>query len=79
MRIRTAGTAVEMEDYNLAAMDVDDWLARVVENKRKDLTVDSLHALIDQEHLDCVGMLQWLWTLVHYIPELQKLKGKVSE
>jgi hypothetical protein len=24
MRIRTAGTAVEMEDYNLAAMDVDD-------------------------------------------------------
>jgi hypothetical protein len=79
MRIGTAGTAVEMEDYNPAAMDVDDRLAQVAENKRKDLTVDSLHALIDHEHLDCVGALQWLRTLVHYIPELRNLKGKVSE
>jgi hypothetical protein len=33
-------------------MDLNDHLAHIAENKRKDVTVDSLLALVDHEHID---------------------------
>jgi hypothetical protein len=79
LRIGTAATVFEAEDFLPAAMDIDDRRARIAENKRKDVTVPSLLALVDQKHMDVIGALQWLRILVHYVPELSKYKSKVSE
>ena len=79
MRIGTAATMMEAEDFLPAAMDVDDHRARIAENKRKDITVPLLLALVDNTHTDMLGALQWLWVLVNYVPELSRYKAKVSE
>jgi len=64
----------EIEDFKPVAADLDDKLARIAENKRKDLTVEQLLSWINQEHLETVGVLHWLRTLTDYIPELAKYK-----
>lgn len=79
MRIGTAATMMEAEDFLPAAMDVDDRRARIAENKRKDITVPLLLALVDNTHADMLGALQWLRVLVNYVPELSGYKAKVSE
>jgi hypothetical protein len=79
LRIGTAATVMEVEDFLPAAMDVDDHQARIAENRQKDLTVPSLLALVDNTHANTIKALQWLRILVHYIPELSQYKAKVSE
>ena len=78
MKIGITGTMVECEDFSLAAMDLNDHLARIAENKRKDVTADSLLAMVDHKHIDTIGALQWPQILTHYVPELSKYKEKVS-
>jgi len=78
MKIGIAGTMMECEDFSLAAMDLDDHLARIAKNKRKDVTADSLLAMVDHEHIDTIRALQWLQILTHYVPALSKYKEKVS-
>lgn len=79
MRIGTAGTAFEMEDFDPRAMDVDDRIRRVKECKRADISVDWLHKLVDGGHADKMGTAQWLGVLVHYAEPLKHFKTKVSE
>src|SRR5882762_9688045 len=79
LRIGTAATVMEAEDFLPAEMDVDDRRARIAENRQKDLMVPSLLALVDNTHANTIGALQWLRILVHYIPELSQYKAKVSE
>jgi len=79
MRIGTAATMMEAEDFLPAAMDVDDRCARIVESKRQDIMVPSLLALVDNTHADMLGALQWLRVLVNYVPKLSGYKAKVSE
>jgi hypothetical protein len=79
LRIGTAATAMEAEDFHPSAMDIDDRRTRIAENKRKDMTVPSLLALVDNTHADRIGTLQWLRILAHYVPELSGYKSKVSE
>jgi hypothetical protein len=47
-------------------------------NLRKDLIVEKLLGMIDQEHLKTIGILQWMQALTTYIPELSKYKHEVS-
>jgi hypothetical protein len=79
LRIGTAGTMMEAEDFLPAAMDGNERWAGIVENRQKDLTVPLLLALVDNTHADIVGALQWLRILVHYVPEQSRYKAKVSE
>lgn len=58
LRIGTAATAMEVEDFYPAAMDIDDWHTRIAENKWKDMTVPSLLALVDNTHADLIGAFQ---------------------
>jgi hypothetical protein len=57
LRIGTAATVMEAEDFQHAAMDVDDQRVRIAANKRKDMTVPSLLSLVDNIHADVIGAL----------------------
>ncbi|KIM36098.1 hypothetical protein M413DRAFT_428012 [Hebeloma cylindrosporum] len=52
--------------------------AMLQKSLRKDLTVQQLQGMIDHAHLETVCMLQWINTLLQYIPELAHLKPNVS-
>ncbi|PSR83603.1 hypothetical protein PHLCEN_2v5683 [Hermanssonia centrifuga] len=54
MKVGMAVTVAEIVDFNAAAFDLDDKLAREVKNKQKDLTVDKLLDMIDMDHLECL-------------------------
>ena len=51
--------------------DLDNKLVKILENKRRDVTVETYLKLINHEHLERVGILYWLWTLVSNIPVLK--------
>jgi hypothetical protein len=48
------------------------------QEQRKYVTADSLLAMVDHEHIDTIGALQWLQIFTHYVSELSKYKEKVS-
>jgi hypothetical protein len=74
MNVGIAATWVELEGINPKALDLADKRARLAENKRKDVTVESLLNLIDHSHIETIGTLQILRTLADHIPELAYLK-----
>ncbi|KAH9922254.1 uncharacterized protein B0H18DRAFT_1185486 [Fomitopsis serialis] len=79
MKIGVAGTVAEMFDYNPDVADVKTRMHLLNQNKRATLDVDSLFEVIDTGHLRQVFVMQWLQTLVNYVPELAHYKPKVSE
>ncbi|KAH9949518.1 hypothetical protein B0H21DRAFT_672644, partial [Amylocystis lapponica] len=78
LNIGIAATYVEAPYADPKAFDVEDKRRRLAEGRRKDLTVEDLIGFIDQNHREVVGSLQWLRTLVHYVPELTKYRDHVS-
>ncbi|EIN04090.1 hypothetical protein PUNSTDRAFT_76744 [Punctularia strigosozonata HHB-11173 SS5] len=70
MIVGTAATAYELEDCDLQALDLDDKLARIAENKRKDFTVEKLVRMTDMDLIQKACSMQWLQILIRYIPEL---------
>ena len=78
MNIGIAATYCEFEDVDLNAADLDDKIRRVAENRRADLTVEQLLAMIDQKHLDTVLELHWLRVLTDTLPELSKWQSHIS-
>jgi hypothetical protein len=78
MNIGIAGTYVEMHDFDVEACSLEDKCKRIAENKRSALTTPQVLDFIDQEHLEIVGVLQWLKTLTNSMVELHHLKGEVS-
>ena len=78
IKIGVAATYVELPDVDPAAFDLRDKLRRVAESRRKDLTVEDLLGLLDQQHIETVGILQWLRVLTTHIPELSKYGEHVS-
>lgn len=78
LNIGMAATYIELEGIDPAAFDLDDKRRRLAENKRSALDVDQLLGMIDEKHLQTVGILQWLRTLCTYIPELEPYKSHVS-
>ncbi|KDQ50832.1 hypothetical protein JAAARDRAFT_164426, partial [Jaapia argillacea MUCL 33604] len=65
-----AGTAIEMEDVDPAAFDMDDFVARQNRLERKQLSADMILQDINWEHQDHVGAFQFLHTLVTFVPSL---------
>jgi len=78
MNIGIAATFTEIEGVNSSALDPDDRMRRIADSDRGNLTVDRLHCMIDEEHLERVGILQWITTLVHYVPALSHLRSQVT-
>ncbi|KAH7905521.1 hypothetical protein BJ138DRAFT_1130454 [Hygrophoropsis aurantiaca] len=78
MNVGIAATYIELEDIDPKALDLQDKQERLNENKRKSLSVEQLLQFIDQRHLDTVFSLQWLLTLVNYVPALTYLKTHIS-
>ncbi|TFY74976.1 hypothetical protein EWM64_g9036 [Hericium alpestre] len=73
----TAGIAVEAEKFDPEVVSIEKRQAKLAEGLRKELTVPQLLGMLDEEHIDLVGSLHWLKTLVTYVPQLAKFKGDV--
>ena len=77
MNIGNAATYCEFDDIDLKAANLDDKNRRLSENKRANLTVEHLLAMID-EHLNTVFQLHWLPVLTNSIPELSRWQDHIS-
>ena len=80
MLIGVAATYFEIDPdlFVPGAADLDNKLARIAENKRSHVTVETFLKLINHEHFEMVGTLHWLRTLVSFVPELAEHKSYVS-
>ncbi|KAH7903329.1 hypothetical protein BJ138DRAFT_1120498 [Hygrophoropsis aurantiaca] len=65
-----AGTAIEMKGVNPEAFDVKELVRRQTLQERKQLTVDLILADLDSPHLEKVAALQFLITLIEFVPSL---------
>ncbi|KAF7797543.1 hypothetical protein EIP86_008743 [Pleurotus ostreatoroseus] len=79
MNIGVAATVAEVIDFDPEAFDLDEHLSRIAKNERKNLTVDKLLDMIDMDHLCLMGELQWLETIVVYIPRLNKYRSDLAK
>ena len=79
MKIGVASTAAVVWDYDPEAFSVKERERILGENKRAAMTVEAILEMIDIELLRQLFVMQWLQTLVNYVPELSKCKGKVAE
>lgn len=79
MHTGIGATFFEIEGFDPKALDLDDQLRRIAENKRNDLTVDQLVGWIDEEHIEKVFILWWLKVLCDTVPQLARHKPWVTE
>ncbi|KAI0746872.1 hypothetical protein C8Q80DRAFT_1321778 [Daedaleopsis nitida] len=78
MKIGMAATYVELHDCPVGSLDFKDRQERLEKNLRASLSVNTLFNLIDQRHLETIGVLFLLRTLVINIPELSKHQSEVT-
>ena len=78
LKVGTAATAIHLDDCKPGAFDLETHLSRVANMERKKMTVETLRADIDWNHLRDVQILHWVRVLVDYIPELNFLSSAVS-
>ncbi|EPQ59181.1 hypothetical protein GLOTRDRAFT_24745, partial [Gloeophyllum trabeum ATCC 11539] len=73
-----AATAVKATRFDPSAWDLSDKKERLRKNLRKHINADWFLKLIDQTHLEVVFVLQWIQTLIRYIPELAHMKDHID-
>lgn len=78
MEVGIGGTAFVVKGFVKGADDLDDKAARIAQNKRKDVTVETYLSWIDHNHLEVIGILHWLRTLTSMVPEAAEHKSHVS-
>jgi len=76
MIIGIAATYIELE-VRAAALDVQDKRRRIKQNLRKELNMDKILGLIDQDHFKRIGRLQWIQALINH-PRLTHYKKEIS-
>ncbi|KAL1945780.1 hypothetical protein VTO73DRAFT_1782 [Trametes versicolor] len=79
MKVGVAGTVAEALDFEPSAADLDDRRQRIAENARKDLTVDKLLGLVDWDFKETCLVLQWIQTLVTYVPALAHYRARIAD
>ncbi|KAJ3831495.1 hypothetical protein F5878DRAFT_497467, partial [Lentinula raphanica] len=81
MSIGIAGTFVEYPEgtFPPEAPDIQDKKTRLAQNERANIDANYFLNLINQEHLETVGVLQWLDSLVTHIPELTHYKENITK
>ena len=78
MNIGIVATFMEVEGVDSRVLDPNDRMRWITNSDHTNLTVDRLHRMIDEEHLERVGVLQWVTALVHYILALSHLRLQVA-
>ncbi|TFY80848.1 hypothetical protein EWM64_g3165 [Hericium alpestre] len=73
-----AGTAIKIDDVDPKAWDLDDKLERVARNERRAVTTEWFLSQIDGRHLEDVKVLQWIQTLVRYVPALSRHRKHIN-
>jgi hypothetical protein len=79
MVLRMAATVVEVCFTTPAAFSLDDKLKRIAKGKQKQLTVYSLHALVNGQHKLTIRDLHWLRVLVWVILQLCDYEKRVLD
>ena len=74
-----AGTAVEMEDYDPRAFDMNNLIQRQKKQERKKLTTDLILEDIDAQHLENVAVVHFLHCLLNFVPALSPYRQKLRE
>ncbi|KDR64811.1 hypothetical protein GALMADRAFT_1353873, partial [Galerina marginata CBS 339.88] len=64
-----AATAIEMEDYDPAAFDLDKLIERQVRQERKELNIFVLLKELDNGHLERVSISHFLRPLIRFVPK----------
>ncbi|KAJ3714760.1 hypothetical protein C8R42DRAFT_552055, partial [Lentinula raphanica] len=80
MSVGIAATFVEYAEGTFPpdVHDINDKKARIAKNERAHIDVNFFIDLINDKHLETVGMIQWLDSLVTQIPELAYLKPHIT-
>ena len=78
LKVGTAATAIRLDDCKPGAFDLEAHLLRVARMDRKQMTVETLSADIDWDHVRNSQMLHWVRVLVDYVPDLNFLSSEVS-
>ncbi|KAJ3726679.1 hypothetical protein C8R42DRAFT_573424 [Lentinula raphanica] len=80
MSVGIAATFIEYAEgtFPPGVHDVDDKKARIAKNERAHIGIDFFVDLLNDEHLETVGAIQWLESLVTQIPELAHLEEHVA-
>ncbi|KAF9491306.1 hypothetical protein BDN71DRAFT_1510475 [Pleurotus eryngii] len=78
MNIGMAATAFVMKNFSPAAVDLQKKFDILALKSCKNLTVCKIRDLIDYENLHQALILQWLRTLVTFVPQLHQYKHAVS-
>lgn len=73
-----AGTAVEMLDFDPAALDLKELLERRAKMERRGLTADMILGDIDFDHLTHVATLQFLRALLTFVPALSCYQAELD-
>jgi hypothetical protein len=69
---------VDIDDIDISVFDIDRKREMVERGERAKLSVSKLQDMIDQRHIENVCILQWIHTLVQYIPQLWHLKPDIG-
>ncbi|KAJ7043878.1 hypothetical protein C8F04DRAFT_1361422 [Mycena alexandri] len=77
LKVGCAATAILLEDCAPGAFNLQDHLDRVMEQKRKKMTTESLYADIDWDWIHRLTALHWVLILVTFIPQLAHLRTAV--
>ncbi|KAJ7733725.1 hypothetical protein DFH07DRAFT_780514 [Mycena maculata] len=73
LKVGCAATAILLEDCAPGAFDLQDHLGRVMQQKRKEMTTESLYADIDWDYIHELTALHWVRILVTFHPQLAHL------
>ncbi|KZV82996.1 hypothetical protein EXIGLDRAFT_843302 [Exidia glandulosa HHB12029] len=74
----SAGTLVELVDFDPKAWDLDEKLRLLSLGLRYDATTETLFDLIDHDHVHTVRALHWLQVIVEYVPQLSIFRAEVE-
>lgn len=74
-----AGTAVEMEDFDPSAFDIKALLENQKKLERRQLTAAMIAEDIETDHLQRVFEIQFLKTLVEFVPALAAYKKNIRD
>ncbi|KAF9472171.1 hypothetical protein BDN70DRAFT_925796 [Pholiota conissans] len=74
-----AGCMIELEDFDLDAFNLHDFIEAQARQDRKNLTVDTILEDIDTTHLENVTTVRFLRVLVEFVPSLVELRGELAE
>ncbi|KAJ7310769.1 hypothetical protein DFH08DRAFT_1046027 [Mycena albidolilacea] len=74
----TACTAFGLDDCKPGAFHAADHIARVINQERQSMTVETIYSSIDWEHMDNITDLHFVRVIANFSPHLNPLSSQVS-